>query len=448
MLDYIEKHYAWLTAVASLLVLWLNYDATAMQGIIPYYHDFARIIAAGFDPSAGKLGAPTFPVWGYGWIYLLLRTKIVILLFQQALALAAILFLVRELALSNALPQRTVRVLKLLLPISLPLFGLNSVLWPYSIAASLLALAAAFILRANRTNSLANWIVSGVLLGLMLNFRSDFILFPPLLPILALLLRMKRSELLRSVAWVACVYAMLLPWGMYTRRATGHFLLTSTNSGQVLFASLGQLPGNKWGITTGDGDPVMLGTVHSHLGAGASSLSYEASQVLRDAAIGRVIESPGEYGKKVIHGAYLTLTQGFYPGSFYETGRCLPNCYAPYKAVLAGVRGGNSADQGVSVARALLQAGAVVYSRALLMLCFLALPFAIAWGWKHRSLPVAVGSAAVIYQAGITTFTHHLPGYTSNVYIFHLLMLAVGWSLLTSLRGRNRAANNSAHAQG
>lgn len=428
MIRFFEKQYAPVAACVSLIVLALNYEATAMQGIVPYYKDFARIIAAGFDPSAGTLGAPTFPIWGYGWIYLILKSKLAILLFQQGLAVASFVLLTREIERSSAALPGTVRAFKLLLIISIPLFALNSVLWPYSIAASLLGLSAAFMVRATRhgaSRPLVSWLVSALFFGLMLNFRSDFILFPPVVPLLVLAVRMSRATVLRSVLWVVFVYAALTPWAVYTRHAIGHAVLTSTNSGQVLFASLGQLPGNKWGITTDDGDPVMLQTVHAKLGTQASSLSYEASKVLRDAAIARVMESPDEYGRKVARGAFLTFTQGFYPGSFYETKACLPDCYPSYKATLAGLksldaRGGAR----VSVPRTVLQAGAVVYSRVLLILCFLAAPLAIGWGWKRRSFLLAISSAAVVYQAAITTFTHHLPGYTSNVYLFHLVLLS------------------------
>ncbi len=429
MIRWLEKHYAAITVILSLLVLALNYDATAMQGIVPFYKDFARIIAAGFDPTAGSMKAPTFPIWGYGWIYLIFRFKLVILLFQQALAFAALRSLAREIEKCSEIPRSAVTFFKLLLIVSIPLFALHSVLWPYSIAASLLALSAAFMIRASRAangHTLRDWVISAAFFGSMLNFRSDFILFPPVIPILVLIVGMDRTALKRSVLWVVCVYAMLIPWAAYTRHAIGHALLTSTNSGQVLFASLGQLPGNKWGITTDDGDPVILATVREKLGDSINSLSYSASRVLRDAAIARVRASPGEYGRKVAHGAFLTFTGGFYPGSFYETKSCLSDCYPGYKAALARL-GASEPPSPVapgSLTRAIIQAGAVIYSRVLLILCFLAAPFAIVLGWKRRSFLLAISSAAVVYQAAITTFTHHLPGYTSNVYLFHLILLS------------------------
>ena len=43
---------------------------------------------------------------------------------------------------------------------------------------------------------------------------------------------------------------------MFTNMQIGKPIPTSTNSGHVLFIGLGQLPGNKWGITPHDKDPV------------------------------------------------------------------------------------------------------------------------------------------------------------------------------------------------
>ena len=42
-----------------------------MQFSLHYYADLTNIIRAGFDPSAGALGTPTFPMWGYGWLMLI-----------------------------------------------------------------------------------------------------------------------------------------------------------------------------------------------------------------------------------------------------------------------------------------------------------------------------------------------------------------------------------------
>ena len=61
-----DRYYILCMVPVSLLVLVLNYHAQGMQGVVPNYEDFKRIILAGFDPKAGIYGTPTFPMWGYG----------------------------------------------------------------------------------------------------------------------------------------------------------------------------------------------------------------------------------------------------------------------------------------------------------------------------------------------------------------------------------------------
>jgi hypothetical protein len=242
MLDILERRYLPIAVLLSLAVLALNFHATAMQGIVPYYADFARIIAAGFDPAAGVLGAPTFPMWGYGWLIFLLRSRLVILLFQQLLAAAAYVSVAHLLRRRPELGVGTARTFKILIVFSLPLFAVHSVYWPYSISASLLALSLVSLLRPSSPST--KWvIVSGILFGLMLNFRSDFILFPPVAALLFWNQGRDRKRAVLSVVWLLSIYLMLVPWGLYTRRASGQFHFTSSNSGQVLFAGLGQLPG-------------------------------------------------------------------------------------------------------------------------------------------------------------------------------------------------------------
>ena len=64
-----DKYYVLLMVLAAAFVMKLNWHAQGMQGTIPNYLDFKLIILSGFDPSAGKYGTPTFPMWGYDWLF-------------------------------------------------------------------------------------------------------------------------------------------------------------------------------------------------------------------------------------------------------------------------------------------------------------------------------------------------------------------------------------------
>lgn len=413
----------------------LNYHSTAMQGIVPYYADFRRIIAAGFDPAAGVLDAPTFPMWGYGWMLFLLRSRDAVFAVQLILAWVTMIAVVRVVRRSSSLPTSTHAIFAALLLVCLPWFSLHGVFWPYSPAASLLAISLFLLPEAlgsgspNRESRRKGHMLLGIsalCFGIALNFRSDFVLFPVVCVILVALTQSRQRNVLKSFAWLAGVLVLLLPWGLYAKKATGTFVLTSSNSGQVLFAGLGQRPGNLWGVTADDGDPQVRAIVDSVVGENAATVSAPANRALRSAALQRIRANPVEYARKVMYGARLTLTQGFYPGSFYETPECGSDCYSLYKTRISELSSFSLAasDPRTSTFRVILQGAAVVFSRALLFLCFLALPVALGIAWKQRSLLLALSIAAVLYQAAITSFLLHLPGYTSGVIPFHLLNLS------------------------
>ena len=101
LIDLFDKNYVLLVVLVAAFVMKLNWHAQGMQGIIPNYLDFKRIILSGFDPSAGKYGTPTFPMWGYGWLFVITENKLLILLFQNVLAIFAAWFFIKYLEANN-----------------------------------------------------------------------------------------------------------------------------------------------------------------------------------------------------------------------------------------------------------------------------------------------------------------------------------------------------------
>jgi len=118
------------------------------------------------------------------------------------------------------------------------------------------------------------------------------------------------------MVWLTATYAMLIPWMVYTHATVGCPLLTSTNGGHTLFISLGQLPGNPWGITPMDGDPAMHETLRRHFGREQSSLILESDQFLRRRFVELIRAAPFAYAKKCAYSAISVVVEGFYPGVF------------------------------------------------------------------------------------------------------------------------------------
>ncbi len=84
-----DRFYYLLMVAIAPAIIWLNFHGQGMQGIIGNYLDFKRIILSGFNPAAGIYALPTFPMWGYGWLFLVTENKTMILVFQNALAIFA-----------------------------------------------------------------------------------------------------------------------------------------------------------------------------------------------------------------------------------------------------------------------------------------------------------------------------------------------------------------------
>lgn len=441
---WLDRWYLLLMAPVGLSILALNYHAKDMQGLILRYQDFARIILAGFDPAAGRYGAPTFPMWGYGWLLLLSENKAVLLLLQHAFSLWAVWIFLRVLARHQVVPVQALRLLKGLLVISLPWYAFHSLRWPYSIAVSLLLISSAWFVVAFAGDS-ASWkllVLSGMLFGLMLNFRSDYICLPAvLLGIAAAARGMRRVFWKPAILWVASIVLMLIPWALYAKRATGHYLLTSTNSGHVLFIGLGNLPDNKWGITPVDEDPLMQRLVEARFGPGYSSLRYDSDQFLRREYLLRVWAEPTEFARRLLQNVGSVLVDGVYPGEFFERPECQPDCRGRAWTTLRQWIANPVTIPGTPAGELLglvLQGLSRLMGQVAVFISLLLLPGIALWAWRRRNLLLLLTCSAVLYQAAINTVAYHMRGYTSNAYLFHLINLSLGLSWVISQTVRKR----------
>jgi 4-amino-4-deoxy-L-arabinose transferase-like glycosyltransferase len=105
-----------------------------------------------------------------------------------------------------------------------------------------------------RTRGLRAAVATGSVIGLASLFRAEFVMWSA---IVILLVCVSRATLISKLRWsgalVCCQVAVLSPWMMWTYRATGHPLLTTSGSGACMYASLGEIPNNPWQVTLDDG---------------------------------------------------------------------------------------------------------------------------------------------------------------------------------------------------
>ncbi len=251
-------------------------------------------------------------MWGYGMVFLITQSKFLIVLLQLLL----MIFVVHKW--DEYLQQKVGKraVFRLLILMGACYIMFNIPLWPYSISCSLIALMIFYLFKSHEEFSWKYILTSAALLGIALNLRSDYFYFALVLPLLIIVFkRFSKSKIPYKAALIyyPIIVLCLTPWMLHTKKFTGHSFPTSTNSGHVMFISLGQMPNNPWGITPSDQDPRMNEIVNRELGRD-NTLDYEADAILKSAFISEVKKYPSSYLKKCFYNLYYTLVRPFSNG--------------------------------------------------------------------------------------------------------------------------------------
>jgi len=110
------------------LFVWLNYDARAMQGILPYYQQYKALILSGFSTDAIRVGSGTFPMWGYGWVLLLTENKSLLLLLQGFIGILSIGYLTYTIEKYKLIALIDMRLFKILILVAVPFWAFHTVM--------------------------------------------------------------------------------------------------------------------------------------------------------------------------------------------------------------------------------------------------------------------------------------------------------------------------------
>jgi len=403
ILSFVDQYYIWIMAIVTPVIIWLNWDATGMSGLLLEYQIFKSIILSGFDSSL----ISTFPMWGYGWIMVLTENKLVLLIFQSAMGLFALSYFVKVFERQKILSDWYITALKTIMIIAVPWYCFHALRWANSISISLFLLSFAVLIMALNDKRWVMFILSGILFGLVLNFRSDYHLMPVGFAILILIFYKSAQKPLHMITWLSCIYLMLIPWGIYTSNVTGHYLLTSTNAGHVCFIGLGNNPNNKWGIMEHDNDPLMRSLVDKEFGKTTSTLEYESNIFIKKEFFKRVKADPLEYAEKCLWSFKRYLFQGTYPGEFIDRK--------------------STKKSGISkIVLTLLQLYSLVLGKLLVLISMLVLPFTVFHAVKKRNVFFILLTAAICYQTAINVLCYQMSSYTSNMLLFFILNLLFG----------------------
>jgi hypothetical protein len=234
--------------------------------------------------------------------------------------------------------------------------------------------------------------------------------------------------------WLVLIYTFLIPYAIYTKTVTDHYLITSTNSGHVLFIGLGQLPNNKWGITPYDEDPKMAKIMEDELGQKdyGYNLQYEGDKILKKHFLNMIKEDPLEYTKKVFYSTYLMLKGGFYSGEYQAwviSGEEEKQIHMEVKESLKKIDLENIfvifKKEGLFFALLYtLQKLINIYSRLLFAFFNLLLLFFLYKKFYQSNCFISIIFLSIVfYQFALCIFAYYMLIYITNLYLIYLFFI-------------------------
>ncbi|MBN1346478.1 MAG: glycosyltransferase family 39 protein [Phycisphaerae bacterium] len=154
-------------------------------------------------------------------------------------------------------------------------------------------------------------LLTGAAIGLACHFRPDYLLLPSVLFFVLWIWRRRFwSTVALSAGMVAAMLLVLSPWIMWTYKATGKAMVSTTSAGGTMYQALGQLPGNPWGITMLDEFVDEEGAKQSF----SSAWSVEGDAYFRKRFRELVPQHPVYYAKLVLlHRLPLALVPPYGP---------------------------------------------------------------------------------------------------------------------------------------
>jgi len=422
-----------LMAVVAAATTVLNYYAVHNFHTIDKHLVFRERILHGFattDVVPAYPIPPTFPMWGYGFVLLLSTNKLLLIVLQFAVALGSAWYFLRVVDESGLVDEWGRFWLRAFMICCLPWYAYHSIDWSQSLATSFLVLSVSLLIRAVRHEPIA-WRylgASAICLGINLNFASDLYLLPVALAVTYWWCAgLSRLSFTHAAAWLVVVIATLIPWMVYSWRATGAPLVKSTNQGHVLLIGLGQDPRHRFATTYSDDDPFMYRILRQRLGDDFArrfyaSCSYEADRVLRPAFVQMIRQQPYDYLDliRLKLGQILTGDIGTYAGEFDQ--------------------GGNEGRFGVgNRVRNRLQRYSVEEGRCLQLGTTVFGAIAVWAGVAARKRAWLLVMVTIAYQYLSCSVAALQPQYVSNLILFQLLVCAHGVGVLCSWWTRQRS---------
>ncbi len=408
----------------NIILSFLNSKSAMMGGLMDYYNDFSNIIVNHFDSSFGKMKTPAFPMWGYGWVLLLSKKRAYLYLIQALFSFFIFISFIRFSRNFKIFNEESLSTFKYLVVFSVSFLSLNFTLSPYSLSINFLIIAIIYFIIAIHESKISYVILSSIFYGLLLNFRSDYIYFTIFLPIISIFFFQKKNILKLNILWFLVVGLFMLPWILYTYKSVGKAMLTSTNSGHVFYIGLGNLPNNKWGITTSDHDLRMYNELRQKFGNNTNSLNYKEDIFLKQRFITLIQNEPLEYLKKVTYSALKTIISGIYVPEFYNLRKnCFKGCKTEFDFDISNRPIVSLFDSSEKFILYLVSYFSILIGVLILFSSYIMLPFVFLKSFKTKNILLFISCIILLYQLFICSFAYTIRLYSSYSYFWSLLII-------------------------
>lgn len=431
----LDRYYYVGMLLTTVIVLYFNYYAQTMSGLLLSYRAFGQVIYGGFNPSVTTYYPLTFPIWGYGFLMAITTNHTILLMMQLGLAFLSVWVFINILQKYSLLSNQALRMFKILIIIAVPWYSFHTVKWPYSVASSFFILSLSYLYKGIKEKDWLRYIIlSSFFFGLLLNFRSDYILMPIGFCFIIFLLQKHSFILIKKITlWFLCIYICLMPWAIWTKKVCGHYLLTSTNGGHVLMNGLGQYPQNRWGLKCDDGCEVIHGIVEQKYGEGACTWDYKSDQLLKKTFTTFVLDYPQEYIQKLYYCFFNMLKKGMYQGEFFM--RFSDKYFEKTnKELIVSLYRNPTLSCLPQYIAVFLQRYSYVFGKYLLIISCWLLPFGLIRALYTKNLFYSLIFSSILYQIMLNVFLQYLTGYSSNVLIFMLLLFVYCYNWMQAIR--------------
>ncbi len=434
--------YYWLLFIVIFFNSFISYENITFDLYFNHlYSDYAQFFKT-LDFNFLKYPNSTFPLWGYGLLHLPGQNILFNLIFQQLFTFINLIILdnfIKKYKLFSSL-----HLFRLIILLSSSWFLFHTQMWPKSIASNILLLGIIFLMDYLKCKKINFLIYSAICFGILHNFRSDYLYLSFIIFIILFLWEDRQIlKKLRASYFIIIQLFFMVPWMIFTFNQVGKPLLTSTNSGHVLFIGLGQLPDNIWKITPNDRDSLKTKLLTDEFGQKYDSIDYVAwngfkeDKFLKKTFVKLVKDNPKEWFKKCLFATRLLILDPFYVGnvgnfqknkiSNIKEIREIESLFYSFKfkevfKIL------NKTEWLLSL-KELFQLSFTIYTKIFgifvflnfIIVTILSIVSLISRKIFYSEIEILL-ILIILYQISISVFAFHMPVYNSSIYIIYVFV--------------------------